>query len=955
MGLFDFLIGTNSKSSNLDESTKITSMKDEVLGDYGSSIIQMKNYNVWDLISKLRDLNDNYKYRYREYEAMTNEVTIQAAIELYADDATQVDTKSEKIIGVSSDDKTLQQDLNDFLESVNVESSVWNWAYAVAQYGDFFIKLHVDESDNSIHIDDSIDPASVIDLFEQGQRVGFAEEDTSDYKNLKHKSNPNGLDLIIYSPDRFVHFMIKRSSEYDNLEIPIQDETDENGDPLIRKFTIVRGISMVEGVRSIYRMLQLLEDSLITARVTKAEYIRVFNIEVGDSTPKQAAETVNTAKNLFDSKATFDTRNNTYRSDKIYRPMGDPVFNPTRNGKGALSIESIGGDFQVKDIADLDYFKNKLFSGLKIPSAYLGYEECFRYDTKVTLLNGSTYEIGYMAEHPEDFIGLGILSCSPNGEIIPTRIVHVKQTRKNATFVRVHLDNGEYIDVTPDHLMMMRDGSFQEAGSLSEGDSLMPCYTEYYGGRKYIKDNTVNHTRWLPQYRLVAKHLLNEGIEVPPGHQVHHKDRVKCNDDPTNLEILTTSEHAKEHKIDLLEARKRKGFPSPSPETRALISKHVSEALKGHAVSDEQRHRLSELAKSRTDMHFKSGEDNILNSNPEAKQRHLEARRAYFDNGGSTWQKTCDDQSKLDEWKSKIQESRWPVSYERKSKLRVLKCDRCGSEFTKSISDEDYIDYSLLERNAYCSKECMASSRNLDRARKLYKDLDKEYGYVDESLYNLHKPCNFMRYDTLMENLDRIYSQRECYNHKVVKVELLDVIEDAYDLGVEHENHTFALTAGVFVHNSLPGGLGEETLTRLDIRYSRSVKRVQNAIIVGIRDLCNIWLRLNGRESDVNNFKIILQAPSTAEELGRLTEFSTKMNTINEITSTLSSNYGDYINLPKVFKVLFDKFINYPELIDGLEPELNAAIERYEQHLKDEVTRRKAEVDELTQSSDRDY
>ena len=630
----------------------------------------MKNYNVWDLISKLRDLNDNYKYRYREYEAMTNEVTIQAAIELYADDATQVDTKSEKIIGVSSEDKTLQQDLNDFLESINVESSVWNWAYAVAQYGDFFIKLHVDENDNSIHVDDSIDPASVIDLFEQGQRVGFAEEDTSDYKNLKHKSNPNGLDLIIYSPDRFVHFMIKRSSEYDSLEIPIQDETDENGDPLIRKFTIVRGISMIEGVRSIYRMLQLLEDSLITARVSKAEYIRVFNIEVGDSTPKQAAETVNTAKNLFDSKATFDTRNNTYRSDKIYRPMGDPVFNPTRNGKGALSIESIGGDFQVKDIADLDYFKNKLFSGLKIPSAYLGYEECFRYDTKVTLLNGSTYEIGYMAEHPEDFIGLGILSCSPNGEIIPTRIVHVKQTRKNATFVRVHLDNGEYIDVTPDHLMMMRDGSFQEAGSLSKGDLLMP----------FNRDNSL-----------------------------------------------------------------------------------------------------------------------------------------------------------------------------------------------------------------------------------------------------------------------------------VVKVELLDVIEDAYDLGVEHENHTFALTAGVFVHNSLPGGLGEETLTRLDIRYSRSVKRVQNAIIVGIRDLCNIWLRLNGRDSDVNNFKIILQAPSTAEELGRLTEFSTKMNTINEITSTLSSNYGDYINLPKVFKVLFDKFINYPELLDGLEPELNAAIERYEQHLKDEVTRRKAEVDELTQSSDRDY
>ena len=521
MGLFDFLIGSNSKSSNLDESTKITSMKDEVLGDYGSSIIQMKNYNVWDLISKLRDLNDNYKYRYREYEAMTNEVTIQAAIELYADDATQVDTKSEKIIGVYSDDKTLQQDLNDFLESINIESSVWNWAYAVAQYGDFFIKLHVDETDNSIHVDDSIDPASVIDLFEQGQRVGFAEEDTSDYKNLKHKSNPNGLDLIIYSPDRFVHFMIKKSSKYDSLEIPIQDETDENGDPLVRKFTVVRGVSMIEGVRSIYRILQLLEDSLLAARVAKAEFVRVFNIEVGDSTPKQTTETVNTVKNLFDSKATFDTRSGTYVSNKAYRPIGDPIFNPTRNGKGAVTHENIGGDFQVRDIVDIDYFKNKLFSGLKIPKALLGYEE------------------------------------------------------------------------------------------------------------------------------------------------------------------------------------------------------------------------------------------------------------------------------------------------------------------------------------------------------------------------------------------------------------------------------------------SLPGGLGDNTLTRLDIRYSRSVKRVQNALIVGVKDLCNIWLRLNGRESDTSNFKVVLQAPSTAEELGRLTEFSTKMGTISEIVSTLSNTYGEYINIPKVFKVFFDKYINYPDLVEGIDPELNSAIEKYEQHLKDEEARRKAEIEAM--------
>lgn len=518
MGLFDHLMESRRNPRVRNQKYGSTTLNQEQVGDYGSSIVGMNTYNVWDLVSHLRDLNDSYKHRYREYEMMTEEVVIQSAVELYSDDATQVDTKTERIVNIVSDDHQLQEDLNNFLTSINTESNVWNWAYSVSQYGDFFLKIHIDEDNGTLHVDDDTDPAFIMDLWEKGVRVGFAEEDTSEYKNMKHKSNPNGLDLIIYSPDRFVHFMIKKSAKYDTLEIPIQDETDENGDPLIRKFTVVRGVSMLEGVRSIFRILQLLEDSLLAARVAKAEFIRVFNIEVGDSTPKQTTETVNTVKNLFDSKATFDIHSGTYVSTKAYRPIGDPIFNPTRNGKGAVTHENIGGEFQVRDIVDIDYFKNKLFSGLKIPKALLGFEE------------------------------------------------------------------------------------------------------------------------------------------------------------------------------------------------------------------------------------------------------------------------------------------------------------------------------------------------------------------------------------------------------------------------------------------SLPGGLGDNTLTRLDIRYSRSVKRVQNAIICGISDLCNIWLKLHGRNNDIDNFKVVLQAPSTAEELGRLTEFSMKMNTINEVVGTLSGTYGEYINVPKVFKILFDKYINYPELKEELDPELISAIEKYEKHLEDEEKRRELEL-----------
>lgn len=525
MGLFGFLgeSRNNRKTARYQSNSNDSSPTSNRSGDYGANVVGVDKYNVWQLISKLRDLNNNYKYKYAEYEAMADDVIIQSALELYADDSTQVDTKTERIVMIESEDKTLAADLNAFLESIEIESRIWNWAYSVSQYGDYFLKLYVDPDTHDIRIDDNTDPSLIMDLYEDGIRVGYAEEDTSEYRNLKHRSNPNGLDLIISSPDNFVHFMIRKSAKYDILELPIQDETDENGDPLIRKFTVVRGVSMVEGVRSIFRILQLLEDSLLAARIAKAEFIRVFNVEVGDSTPAQTTDTINSVKNLFDSKATFDVNSGRYVSTKAYRPIGDPIFNPTRNGKGSVTHENIGGDFQVRDIVDIDYFKNKLFSGLKIPKALLGFEE------------------------------------------------------------------------------------------------------------------------------------------------------------------------------------------------------------------------------------------------------------------------------------------------------------------------------------------------------------------------------------------------------------------------------------------SLPGGLGDNTLTRLDIRYSRSVKRVQNSLIVGIKDLCKIWLRVNNYSND-SDFKVVLQAPSTAEELGRLTEMDQKMSTISSSVRTLSEAFGEYLNLPKVFKVFFDQYINYPELKEKLNPELDDAIKRYEKHLEEQEQQRKAEL-ELTQNA----
>ena len=52
------------------------------------------------IIAKLRNLNDLYRQKYAEYDIMAEDVVIQSALELYADDSTQLDTNIKKIVNV---------------------------------------------------------------------------------------------------------------------------------------------------------------------------------------------------------------------------------------------------------------------------------------------------------------------------------------------------------------------------------------------------------------------------------------------------------------------------------------------------------------------------------------------------------------------------------------------------------------------------------------------------------------------------------------------------------------------------------------------------------------------------------------------------------------------------------------------------------------------------------------
>ena len=115
----------------------------------------------------------------------------------------------------------------------------------------------------------------------------------------------------------------------------------------------------------------LLENALLLNRLTKSAIVRLIQLEVGDMPKDRVGPALQRVKQLVEQKASIDTND---KMTEYTNPgaMENNVYIPTRNGLGALSIQQLGGDVNVRDIADIDYFKNKQYAAMKIPKQFLG-------------------------------------------------------------------------------------------------------------------------------------------------------------------------------------------------------------------------------------------------------------------------------------------------------------------------------------------------------------------------------------------------------------------------------------------------------------------------------------------------------------------------------------------------------------------------------------------------------
>jgi hypothetical protein len=278
---------------------------------------------------------------FRDYDAMDQDPIIASALDIYADEST-LKNEFGTILSIRSDNTRVQEALeNLFYDILNIEFNLWPWTRNMCKYGDFFLGLEIAEGKGIVNVT----PHSVYNT----ERLEMIDPNNSNAVKFKITEDPMG------------------KMEYDNFEIAhFRLLSDTNWLPY--------GKSMIENGRRLWKQLSLMEDAMLIHRIMRAPEKRVFKIDIGNIPPQEVDNYMQRIINKMKKVPFIDRNSGEYNLKYNMQNLTEDFFLPVRGGDSGTSIENISGlDYAATE--DIQYLKNKLFAALKIPKAYLGYDE----------------------------------------------------------------------------------------------------------------------------------------------------------------------------------------------------------------------------------------------------------------------------------------------------------------------------------------------------------------------------------------------------------------------------------------------------------------------------------------------------------------------------------------------------------------------------------------------------
>lgn len=357
----DVVVVDNSKSELLGDSS-VVGISESVVHNSPRDIKKMLDSNEIKMSTLLDTLKGVYSdgESFKENEEMAKDTIIGTAMELMADDSCMPMPQHRKIVRVESQDKDLETFLNNFLDkNVRIEDRVWEWAFEIVKHGDFKLRkmeYSTKSKANNVYYENVTEGYKISRIEYLGTVLGYLDGE-----------NDNKLE----DKDAFVHFMSSKLPNRKKIKLKVKDKQNKLKEVSCFK---VSGSSLMDNARYIYRIVNLLDNMLIMSRVARSTQYNIVKIEVGNASPNKTQDIIMDVRRRIEG-STRMSKNSGMKSDPSPIPVNSNVYIPTREGKGDITVESVNESIDVKDIVDIEYFRNKEFASIKTPKAYLGFEE----------------------------------------------------------------------------------------------------------------------------------------------------------------------------------------------------------------------------------------------------------------------------------------------------------------------------------------------------------------------------------------------------------------------------------------------------------------------------------------------------------------------------------------------------------------------------------------------------
>ena len=286
-----------------------------------------------------------------DYESMEYTPEISAALDIYAEESTTTNEDG-FILQIYSESKRIKGVLADlFNNNLDINTNLPMWTRNTCKYGDNFVYLKLDPEKGVVGVQQL--PTIEIERHEVGVSqkisVDITKELDKDKKSLHFTWKNKNMEFQSWE---IAHFRLLG----DDRKLPY-------------------GTSMLEKARRIWKQLLLSEDAMLIYRTSRAPERRMFKVFVGNMNDDDVEAYVQRVANKFKREQIVDSK--TGNVDMRFNQMAvdQDYFIPVRDPASPDPITTLPGATNLSEIADIEYIQKKLLTALRVPKAFLGFEE----------------------------------------------------------------------------------------------------------------------------------------------------------------------------------------------------------------------------------------------------------------------------------------------------------------------------------------------------------------------------------------------------------------------------------------------------------------------------------------------------------------------------------------------------------------------------------------------------